>query len=1055
MFDTSRSRYRPAQDSRRAIVGVLGFAGLTICGILLRLPRLNWQPLWWDEGYSAYFATEPLNRMVALTALDIHPPLYYAALHHWIALLGAPSPVVLRGFSVLAGVIALPLFYWMASGLFGSPVSRSSSPLSSRTNSSLLWIAGLGTLFFALNPLHIYYSQEVRMYGLALTFSIWSTGSFWRLLHTANSTVKRTRWIILSYILSTALGLYTLYYSALIPIAHLLFTLWQFGIRRRRSFPMVIRVISAQIGIALLYLPWVFYVLPKLTTYVVSKVGADNDTPLTLPIYLGRHATAFFVGHLPSSWPYVETISELAGWVIIATLGYGVVWMLAYSRKLASTPQPEDQAESIHQPEPISALWFFLLIPVTLGFLINLVYPFFPEGGERLLLVVLPYFLLLLAAGIAHFPSSWQRVIGLIIVLAPTVFGTGAFYTVPRHADRDYRTLVQHVMQNGQSADQVLALFPWQVGYWRAYAPEAAEIGPTPTLLGSETLEWNDEIRQQVDASIAGQGSLWFPMPLGLGSTLPADIRTYLEGAERDQQSDSQANDKEVINFESIWTNSSTLLTGWRTVVKPEIESRSQQFESIMLAGSAIAPREVHSANELLTVRLLWQGIEPEKAGRYVVTLRLKDREGRLWSQHDYALKELASPNPLRSQNPDETRDPTSDVESISGLIVPAGLVPGDYVVELGLSETSATNVVNELRPEQRDESERNYEARPLRVNQSDAPDLPIGDPHFMTIGTIQVHAPESSLSPVRLPIDQPLHQPAHVDGLLFLGSSGADNDSSVLAGTEIPLRVHLQNQAYQGERAQLFVSLLDEDGNGVAGREEWPYPNYPLSAWSQNALVQLPVPVQVPAIIPTGNYRLITGLVNPVNGDKSEAVELGIVRVIQRDAEWTQPQIGHPLAGGSARFGSHVDLLGFDLIDNTAEGMGGAQTVEVRLYWHVQRSLLPPHHIFVHLIEDGGTNPLAQHDDAPTALTIRSQDEDWVEGPAPTGSWQPEEYLTTRHILTLPTDTNFDEANGIIMRDDKQLQIRVGLYLPKTGVRLPVSHPNQLGGDNVILFSE
>ncbi|MEZ4556700.1 MAG: hypothetical protein R2854_09695 [Caldilineaceae bacterium] len=47
----------------------------------LRVLRLNWQPLWWDEGYSIYFATEPLARMLNLTAHDIHPPLYYALLH--------------------------------------------------------------------------------------------------------------------------------------------------------------------------------------------------------------------------------------------------------------------------------------------------------------------------------------------------------------------------------------------------------------------------------------------------------------------------------------------------------------------------------------------------------------------------------------------------------------------------------------------------------------------------------------------------------------------------------------------------------------------------------------------------------------------------------------------------------------------------------------------------------------------------------------------------------------------------------------------------------------
>ena len=59
---------------------------LVVAGALLRALRLTWQPLWWDEGYSVYFATEPLARMVALTAQDIHPPLYYALLHWWIQL---------------------------------------------------------------------------------------------------------------------------------------------------------------------------------------------------------------------------------------------------------------------------------------------------------------------------------------------------------------------------------------------------------------------------------------------------------------------------------------------------------------------------------------------------------------------------------------------------------------------------------------------------------------------------------------------------------------------------------------------------------------------------------------------------------------------------------------------------------------------------------------------------------------------------------------------------------------------------------------------------------
>ena len=49
----------------------------------LRAQRLSFQPLWADEGYSIYFAAMPLADMASLTAVDIHPPLYYALLRGW------------------------------------------------------------------------------------------------------------------------------------------------------------------------------------------------------------------------------------------------------------------------------------------------------------------------------------------------------------------------------------------------------------------------------------------------------------------------------------------------------------------------------------------------------------------------------------------------------------------------------------------------------------------------------------------------------------------------------------------------------------------------------------------------------------------------------------------------------------------------------------------------------------------------------------------------------------------------------------------------------------
>ncbi|MGD8735923.1 MAG: hypothetical protein PVJ85_04125, partial [Anaerolineae bacterium] len=73
---------------------------LILVALGLRLARLSFQPLWWDEGWSVYFASSELRTIFELTAVDIHPPLYYVLLHYWTQFLGS-GVVAIRLFSVL------------------------------------------------------------------------------------------------------------------------------------------------------------------------------------------------------------------------------------------------------------------------------------------------------------------------------------------------------------------------------------------------------------------------------------------------------------------------------------------------------------------------------------------------------------------------------------------------------------------------------------------------------------------------------------------------------------------------------------------------------------------------------------------------------------------------------------------------------------------------------------------------------------------------------------------------------------------------------------------
>ncbi|MCC7352222.1 MAG: glycosyltransferase family 39 protein, partial [Anaerolineae bacterium] len=214
------------------------FAALAILlavAFLLRVFRLDFQPLWWDEGYSVWFATSPLGEMLADTAHDIHPPLYYALLHGWIVLAGA-QPEILRLFSVMVGTLTVALMYAVGRWLAGER-------------------AGLvAAILLVINPFHVSYSQEVRMYGLVAFFSLASTGLAARLIaEQAEKREKRARgWLLWAgYVAVTAAAMYSQYYAAFLPLAQTGYVLAQ----GRRARSVLIPWLAAQAALALLYLP--------------------------------------------------------------------------------------------------------------------------------------------------------------------------------------------------------------------------------------------------------------------------------------------------------------------------------------------------------------------------------------------------------------------------------------------------------------------------------------------------------------------------------------------------------------------------------------------------------------------------------------------------------------------------------------------------------------------------------------------------------------------------------------------------------------------------------
>lgn len=859
---------------------------LTLLALGLRAARLDFQPLWWDEGYSVWFARHPLGEMARLTAQDIHPPLYYALLGGWIQLLGA-RPVALRLFSVAVGTATVPLVYAVGRRLGGPRVGV------------------MAALLLAVNPLHVFYSQEVRMYALVALAAAIAVGAaaVWLGLAADGQGRGRPGWLVV-YGAAMAAALYTQYYAGFLLAGLTVAGVWALW-RKRAGLPRVAAWLAAQAAVALLYLPWLRFATPKLVAYVSQKVVADADRPLGPLTYGARHLAAYVAGHLEGPltpwWP----AALLALLPLAAAL-----WRTRRSLRPASPPLTIDPSSSPTAPRPSSAahwpLALFLLLSLAvvlvLGWLVNLTFPFFPERGERLLLLGLPLFLLLAALLLSAAGSRW----GLAPFLALAVASLAAFYTVPRYADEDYRPLIGQVNLWGRSEDTVLAIYPWQVGYFWSYGrPD----GPQPALAVAD--RWGPDLMAQTDDALA-RGRLWFPEHLSLGG--------ILEGAVEGHLADTSYL---ILNR---WYSPSTRLTGWARPVgdEPTQPAGPVAFEGGAAASVRFGPTAVEAANQALLVDLAWQGAP---AAARLISLRLADGDGRTWAQADHRREGEATDR--------------------VGLLVPVGTPPGRYSLRLAARPTEDAAAWSVLGPDGRPQGK----------------EAILGEVTVAAAGQPLNPAALAMAHPLPTDLDGQVRLLGFsaTEGVLAPGEDLAVSLFwQALPGLEAAGRPELF----------AFVQLLDRDNRLAAAWEGPPVAWHPTSAWQPGELVRSQHAVRLPAALADGRYRLIVGLFEPRSGRRlaiaggplrrpTDYVALANVDVRGRVHRTDPPQPQRPLMADLAQVGR---LVGYDL---SATELRPGQALTVTLHWQATEATGQRWAVFVHLVgEDGAL--LAQSDAEP-----------------------------------------------------------------------------------------
>ncbi len=204
------------------------FAALVFLALLIRLAWLDRKSLWMDEAYTLVRSGQTIADIIGLPG-DATPPLFYLGMHYWIAL--GHSEFLLRLPSAVLGALTVGLTFWLGRYWFDR------------------WTATGAALLLALAPIHVWSSQEARMYAIASCFGVASVLSL-------TCAAKNGRWQAwFCWIIATLLSLYTHYTTAFLVVVELVLLVPACRLVGAPARRIVTGYLSFAVIVAL-FLPW-------------------------------------------------------------------------------------------------------------------------------------------------------------------------------------------------------------------------------------------------------------------------------------------------------------------------------------------------------------------------------------------------------------------------------------------------------------------------------------------------------------------------------------------------------------------------------------------------------------------------------------------------------------------------------------------------------------------------------------------------------------------------------------------------------------------------------
>ena len=422
-----------------------------LAGFALRLYRLDWQSLWYDELFSAWYSGMNLAPMLQAIIPDVvNPPLHYFLLHYWMLLFGSGDASV-RMPSVLAGAATVAMTYPIARRLVDANVAL------------------VATLLMAISQIAIEYSQEARAYALAQMLSVFCIW-FWL-------EARRTRswgywWLFTA---SSVILVYTHYYAASILIALALWTLLDSA-----AEPVEWTKWATLLAVgAAAYLPWLltgilgaFRSIHRVVNHPGSIRVARWYSPLSaIEQFNSSNWTGFPIPH-----PLVDVAGCLLFLVpalfTVATLLFRTTWSRASRRTVA-------------------LLTVLVIVPMALPIGLGLV-AHVQFTIRYVLFALVPYYILA-AMGICSLRPVWLKGTFLVIVCLFSMGALRSTYFTPEKPA--YREAVHYLSANYQPGDCIVFSPENHDGapyYWRVYSPEGLANRAATASCSRQWLVWDD-----------------------------------------------------------------------------------------------------------------------------------------------------------------------------------------------------------------------------------------------------------------------------------------------------------------------------------------------------------------------------------------------------------------------------------------------------------------------------------------------------------------------------------------------------------------------------------